>query len=353
MGVSPVPAPHVQSDDRCPAGVETLVVIVNYRTAALVIDCLRSLASEAGVPEARARVVVVDNASGDGSEARIRQAIETNGWQAWASVLESKRNGGFAYGNNLALRAALRCDRPPDYFWLLNPDTVVRPGALAALTEFVKRHPRAGIVGSGIDNDDGQPWPYAFRFPSIASEFEHAIRLGWVTRLLRAKLVARRMGSQPQTVDWVCGASMMVHREVFEQVGLMDEGYFLYYEETDFCRRARRAGWEVWYEPTARVMHIAGQSTGVTARLAVVPRRPAYWFESRRRYFVKHHGRLYGSIADLAWILGFSLWRVRRRLQGKEDPDPPKMLSDFIAHSVLWRPLWKPDAEDGLTLIHR
>jgi N-acetylglucosaminyl-diphospho-decaprenol L-rhamnosyltransferase len=333
----------------------TLVAIVNYRTAPLVVACLRSLATEDPLGAGRFRVLVVDNASGDGSAAHLRQAIADEGWEAWAEVREAPRNGGFSYGNNVAVREALRWPQVPDQIWLLNPDTVVRPGAVAALVGFLERHPRAGIVGTGIDNDDGQSWPYAFRFPSIASEFENGVRLGLVTRLLRSRLVARRMGPQAQTADWVSGASMVVRREVFEQAGLMDEGYFLYYEETDLCRRARQAGWEVWYEPAARVMHIAGQSTGVTGRQTVIPRRPAYWFESRRRYFVKHHGRAYGAVADLAWILGFSIWRVRRRLQRKEDTDPPRMLSDFITHSVLWRPRWKPeaDAEAGLARVNR
>ena len=332
-------------------GARTLVAIVNYRTAPLVVDCLRSLAKEAPHGNGGFRVVVVDNASGDGSAAHIRASIDAHGWGSWAEVREAPRNGGFSYGNNLAVREALQGPHPPDLVWLLNPDTLVQRGALRRLVECFQRHPQAGIVGSGIDSDDGAPWPYAFRFPSIASEFENGVRLGLVTRWLHARLVARRMGARAQTADWVSGASMMVRREVFEQIGLMDEGYFLYFEETDFCRRAREAGWEVWYEPAARVMHIAGQSTGVTGRQAVVPRRPAYWFESRRRYFVKHHGRLYAAMADIAWMIGFSMWRVRRRLQRKEDTDPPRMLGDFISHSVLCHPRWTPDADLGGDLV--
>ena len=333
------------------AGPRTLVVIVNYRTGPLVVGCLRSLAQEMPLGDGSFRVLVVDNASGDGSAAHIRASIDAAGWGAWAQVRESACNGGFSYGNNLAVREALQQPNPPDQIWLLNPDTVVQRGAVSGLVECLQRHPRAGIVGSGIDNDDGAPWPYAFRFPSIASEFENGVRLGLVTRWLRSRLVARQMGTTAQPADWVSGASMMVRRQVFEQIGLMDEGYFLYYEETDFCRRARQAGWEVWYEPAARVMHIAGQSTGVTGRQSVVPRRPAYWFESRRRYFVKHHGRLYAAVADLAWMLGFSIWRVRRRLQRKNDTDPPRMLVDFVAHSVLCHPRWTPKVDAGADVV--
>lgn len=337
------------------SSARTLVAIVNYRTASLVVACLRSLASEGPMQPGGFRVMVVDNASGDGSANHIREAIVAERWGDWAEVREAPRNGGFSYGNNLAVREALQWACPPDQIWLLNPDTVVQPGAVARLTDFLRRHPRAGIVGSGIDNDDGEAWPYAFRFPSIASELENGLRLGLVTRVLRSRLVARRMGPQAATADWVSGASMMVRREVFEQIGLMDEGYFLYFEETDFCRRAGEAGWEVWYEPAARVMHIAGQSTGVTGRQTVIPRRPSYWFESRRRYFVKHHGRFYAALADIAWIVAFSTWRLRRRFQRKEDTDPPRMLGDFLAHSVLRHPRWTPGTATtkGLARISR
>ncbi|NWK95847.1 glycosyl transferase family 2 [Sphingobium lactosutens] len=312
-----------------------LVAIVNYRTAGLVIDCLESLADElATYPQAR--VVVVDNDSGDGSVERIGAAIEQHGWH-WASMVASPVNGGFAYGVNLAVSAAPE-GFTPSFVWLLNPDTRVRPGALRTLLDFMHNHPSAGIAGSLIEDADGIAWPYAFRFPSAASEVERGARLGLVSRLLRRSAVLRRMGPDPAPVDWVSGASMMVRAGVFDAIGPIDEGYFLYFEETDFCLRARRAGWQCWYVPSARILHIAGQSTGLTGKNAVVPRMPAYWFESRRRYFVRNHGRGYAICADLAWILAHGGWRIRRRLQRLPDDDPAQLLSDFIAYAA-WRKL--------------
>jgi len=140
---------------------------------------------------------------------------------------------------------------------------------------------------------------------------------------------------QPHETGWVAGASMIIRREVFDDVGLMDEGYFMYYEEVDFCLRANRAGWPCWYVPDSRVVHLVGQASGVTDTRAVPKRRPAYWFESRRRYFVKNHGLVYALIADTVWALGFATYRVRQALQRKPDTDPPKLLYDFIRHSVL------------------
>jgi GT2 family glycosyltransferase len=115
----------------------------------------------------------------------------------------------------------------------------------------------------------------------------------------------------------------------------MDEEYFLYYEDTDFGLQAKRAGWECWYVPQSRMMFIGGQSTGLMNPFGGQPkRRPQYWFEARRRYFLKNHGLLYAALADIAWIAGFALWRLRRIMQRKPDNDPPQLLGDSIRNSV-------------------
>jgi N-acetylglucosaminyl-diphospho-decaprenol L-rhamnosyltransferase len=316
--------------------IQALVVIVNYRTGPLVVRCLASLQREIE-DNPGCRVSVVDNCSGDDSAAVIERAIEANGWSGWVQLLRSPRNGGFAAGNNVALAPALREAGAPPCFWLLNPDTVVHPGALSSALQFLASHPQVGILGTSICEASGEPWPYVFRFPSIASEVIDGLRLGLATQLLRRWAVLRTTSDRPEQVDWVSGASFFVRREVFERVGLMDEGYFLYYEETDFCRAAWRKGLLCWHLPAARVTHIAGQSTGLISSAQIKPRMPAYWFESRRRYFTKNHGRLYAILADAAWATSFALWRVRRRLQRKPDDDPPSMLRDFVAHSALFR----------------
>jgi GT2 family glycosyltransferase len=200
----------------------------------------------------------------------------------------------------------------------------------------MEQHPQVGIAGSGIEEPDGTLWPIAFRFPSILSELDLSLRLGFVSKLLSKWVVAQHMGNTPQPIDWVPGASMMIRRHVFESIGLMDEGYFLYYEETDFCLQAKRAGWPCWYVPQSRIMHISGQSTGVTGKQDTPKRLPQYLFDSRRRYFVKNHGWFYAALADVAWLSGFILWQVRRRIQRKPDSHPPQMLTDFLRNSVLF-----------------
>ena len=141
------------------------------------------------------------------------------------------------------------------------------------------------------------------------------------------------MGDDPEQADWVSGASMVVRRAVLDAVGPMDEGYFLYFEETDFCLQARRAGWQTWYLPQAAVVHVAGQSTGLTGPHAKVARVPGYWFDSRRRFFSKNHGRAYAMAADLAWAIAHLSCRVRRWIK-PGDTDPPTLLRDFIRRSA-------------------
>ncbi|WP_013334419.1 glycosyltransferase family 2 protein [Gloeothece verrucosa] len=309
------------------------VAIVNYRTPELTIDCLQSLVSEIGsLPGTK--VVVVDNNSGDNSVEKIEEAITANGWQNWASVLASDYNGGYAYGNNLVIRSALTSANPPDYFMILNPDTQVRAGALKMLVDFLEEHPHAGIAGACVEGENGYAYQIAFRFPSILGEFERGLRLGIVSKLLSKWVVAQEMrDDEPTEVDWVSGGTMMIRRQVFESAGLMDEDYFLYYEETDFCLQAKRAGWSSWHIPYSRIMHIGGQSSGITAP-GTPKRLPQYWFNSRRRYFLKNYGLLYSILADAAWLSGYTLWRLRRLIQSKPDSDPPYLLIDSFSNSV-------------------
>lgn len=311
-----------------------VVVIVHYRTPELTIECLRSLDAEMRA-YGNASLVVIDNQSQDGSVPRIAEAIRSQGWSDWARLIEAPVNGGFAWGNNQVIAPALAGPSPPDYFWLLNPDTTIYPGAMSALVDFMAARPKAGLAGSAIEEQRGVLWPYAFRFPSLLSELDDGLKFGVVTKLLSRWAILRPMDGRDACVDWVPGASLMVKREVFEAIGLMDENYFLYYEETDFCLQAQRAGWQCWYVPASRVFHIAGAATGMVDRPPEPRRLPRYWFESRRRFFIKNHSRLYAIATDCVWIVSHALWRVRRVLQRKPGFEPPHLLGDFVRNSSL------------------
>jgi hypothetical protein len=307
--------------------MDALVVILNYRTAAYSIDCLRSMADE--VASSNSRVVVVEGGSGDGSGREIAQAIADNGWSEWASLLLLSENRGYAAGNNAAIRACLRLPDPPRYIHVVNPDTVARQGALGALIDFMDRHPRVGIAGSQLEDPDGTPQCCAFRFPTPLSELESGLRLGWASRLLRGWRVPIDPSPEAHRADWVAGASMIIRKKVFDDIGLMDEGYFLYYEEVDFCLRAARAGWECWHVPQSRLVHFVGKATGVSNVLTRRgKRRPAYWYESRRRFFVKRYGLLGLIVADAAWGAGRFVLLLRKALRlGGDTASDPKLLT--------------------------
>ena len=314
---------------------KVLIVIVNYRTAELTINCLRSLIPELPLLPGM-QVTVVDNDSGDNSVTKIQQAIDTEGWEDWVNLIASQHNGGFAFGNNLAIRPVLESADPADYYLLLNPDTEIRPGAVKTLVDFVAQHPQAGIAGSRFELEDGTPWDITLRFPTILSELDAGLRLGMVSKFLSKWVAAQPIERKAQPVEWLPGASMLIRREVLETVGLMDEEYFLYYEETDYCLQAKRAGWSCWYVPNSLVMHIGGQSTGVEVLNEPPKRLPQYCFDSRRRYFTKNHGLIYAALADLLWIVAYSTWKIRQFIQRKPNKDPLYYLQDFIKNSVLF-----------------
>lgn len=313
-----------------------LVSIVAWKGADLTIACLRSIEPElASVPGTR--VIVVDNASPDGAADRVEQAIADNGWSAWATLIRAPRNGGFAAGNNIAIRAMLAEPDPAEFVLLLNPDTLVRPGAFRILVDFLAAHPEAGIAGGRSEDLDATPQMCCFRFPNAINELLGYLGIGVLDRLLQRHLTRLGIPEEPRAVDWVSGAFMLVRKEVIDDIGLMDESYFLYFEETDFTRRARLAGWGCWHVPQSRIVHLVGQSSGVTVRDRRPARLPSYWFESRRRYFVLNHGRLYAAMADLLVIAAYPVGRVLRWLRRKPNRNAPHFLADFIRHSALLR----------------
>jgi len=313
--------------------MKLLVVITNYRVADLTIDCLHSIAKEiASVPGTH--VAVCENGTGDDSAERISRAISENGWSVWCTLTAVDTNLGFTGGNNVLLRPALQSKDPPQYILLLNADTIVKSNAFRALVEFMDEHPKVGIAGSAQEFADGAPHRSAFRFHTPISEFEGHLKLGVISRIFRKWTVALPVSDQACEVDWTSGATMIIRREVFRDIGVLDEGYYTHFEDTDFCFNARKAGWSTWYVPTSRIIHLAGQSTGLTVKN---PKRfPAYFFEARRRYFLKNHGAIYAAFADVGMIAGLSFWRLRTKLTGKEDFGAPHFLRDSIRHSVLF-----------------
>ena len=314
--------------------MKVLVVIVNYRTADLTIDCLRSLVDEVAAVPGGVKVVVTDNASGDDSIARIGKAIEDNGWFAWATLMPLASNGGFAWGNNQAIEPALKSADPPEFIYLLNPDTLMKPGGLRELVNFLDKNPKVGIAGGATVNDQGEPLSSGFRFHTVLGELEGSLRLGVASKLLQKHIVATGAHTQAQEVDWVVGASMMIRREVFDSIGLFDSNYFMYFEEVDFCARAKRGGWSVWIVPQSEIVHLVGQSSGIQIGAKKQKRRPRYWFESRHRFFLRNYGVAKTILADMAFAWGYSMHRIISALRMRPSTDPPWLLWDFLRYNL-------------------
>jgi len=224
------------------------VVLVTYESAEDLAACLATLPAAAGPHELE--VVVVDNASRDGS-AEIARRLGVK-------VLENPANLGLSRAIDLGAAAT---DAP--WLLLVNPDTRLAPGALARLLATAAADPTIGCVGPHLRNSDGSEYPTGRRFPSILVGALHAA-LGTVwpgNPATRHYHMADLDRSRPVPVDWVSGACMLLRREAYEAAGRFDAGYFMYFEEMDFCLRLARAGWRVVYDPGAEVTHILGGST--------------------------------------------------------------------------------------------
>lgn len=302
-------------------GPRVLTVVLNWRTPDMSLKATD--AARRAMQGIAGEIVLVDNASGDGSF----EAMQAGGaeWDR-VRVVQSGHNGGFGAGNNAGMRAGLSGGARPDYVYILNSDAFPAPDAIAALVTHLEAHPKTGLAGSYIHGPDGAAHVTCFRFPSILGEFEGAARIGPISRFLRAHSVPLPVPETTQPVDWLAGASLMIRQDVLDDIGGFDERFFLYFEETDLCLRAARAGWRTDFVATSRVKHIGSVST----EMKRWDRVPAYWFASRRHYFTKNHGAGYLALVTLAHVLGAglgALWRVIRR---KGASRPPHFLRDLV-----------------------
>lgn len=297
-----------------------LVILLNYRTAGMTLRAAHAALADMPVGS---EMVIVDNASDDGSAEVFANEIKEMGSRV--RLILSPVNGGFGAGNNIGLRTKMSDGRAPDFFYVLNPDAFPDAGCIQRLLTHMQAHPKAGFAASHVRGEDDAPHTTAFRFPSIAGEFEGAARIGVISRLLKGSIVAPDLPEVTTMVDWAAGASIMIRAQTLDEIGLFDEVFFLYFEETDLIRRANLAGWECWYVPEARVVHIGSVSTGMKEW----QRMPAYWFASRRHYFVKNHGRTYAAFAWGARVLGSVLHLLRCKVTGRPSQDPAHFLGDL------------------------
>lgn len=302
--------------------MRTAVVVVNFRTPELVLGCVAAL--EGQVLAGRDLVVVVDNDSGDDSVERIERAIAERGWGEWVRLVQCGHNGGFSAGNNTGIRAV-----DAESYLLLNSDAVLRPGALDELRRAAHWHPEAGLIGPRLESADGSPQTSAFRDRSPAGEFVEAADAGPISRLLGRYEVVLPVSHEPIEADWLSFACVWVRGRVLEQIGELDEGYFMYYEDIDYCRRARAAGWRVLYWPTARAVHAQGGTPPPDATPSPGG-LPAYFYSSRSRYFAKFYGRRGLWVANFMWLAGRAISTLREAFGQRPRRSHQK-----------WRNLWQ------------
>ncbi len=260
------------------------IIIVNWNARERLVECLTSIERQAG--GLSLETWVVDNGSADGSAELVKRQFP------WVKLVVNEENRGYARANNQALRRA-----QGRYLLLLNPDTVILDDALAVMLTFMDHHPEAGAVGCRLLNSDGSLQPSSYSFPTLLTILASTYRLkrllpldllreSFLGRMLEGRFGHLSRHDQVRSVDFVTGACMMVRREAMEQVGLLDENFFLYAEEIDWCRRMKGAGWKIYFTPQAQVIHHLGQSSKQLGEAL------ALLYRSRCYYFRKHHGRL-------------------------------------------------------------
>lgn len=273
--------------------LQLTVIIVNWNVRDLLRSCLQSLPAdllESGVltPDSGLEVVVVDNASSDGSVEMLHTEFPQ------VRLIANAANRGFGAANNQALAEAAG-----KYVLFLNPDTQVRPGAIERLLAFIDQRPQVACVGPRLLNPDGTIQPSRRSFPRLATFLvESTVLQRYLGGLGSVRDFYRGSASDeaPQQVDWLVGACLLVRRSVLDEVGPFDERFFMYSEEMELCYRFRRAGYEVWYVPEAEVVHHEGASSRQD-----LFRRNVNFHESRFRFFEKHHGRL--QALALRWFV--------------------------------------------------
>lgn len=287
------------------------IVIVNFRTPGFVIDCLKTLLPE--LDGIGGQVVVVDNHSADDSPEIIRAWLAQHDIAGKVLLVQSEHNSGFASGNNIGIKS---CNAR--YYLLLNSDTLIRPGAIRIILDTAMRYPAAGLISPRLEWPDGTGQESCFRFMTPFSELISASQTGLIERLLSRYIVACPVQTQTARPQWTSFACVLVKDEVFQQVGLLDDGYFMYFEDAEFCHRARKAGWEIVHNPEARVVHLRGGSSPVKEQTRLKKRVPRYFYESRTRYFYQTCGWLGLTSANLLWWFGRAVSGTRQLL-GRSD----------------------------------
>ncbi len=287
------------------------VIIVNYRTAVLTLDCIDTLVEQ--INHSCDHIVVVDNKSGEDDLTMLDAAIKQKGLAGLITLIPSSTNGGFSAGNNIGIKAL-----QAEYYLLANADTLFSPTAINQLLLAIKEYPHVGILSPRLEWPDEQPQISCFHFHSPLSELINSASTWPITRMFKKYDVPLRVRQEVTWPEWTSFACVLIKRNVFKKIGYLDEGYFMYYEDVDFCRRAKKAGFALLNWPSARVVHLRGQSSGLKKKQREQKRLPEYYYKSRSRYFIKFYTVVGWWSSNICWLAGRTLsWTKELLLRRK------------------------------------
>ena len=295
------------------------LVIVNYCTPQLSGDCLFSI-FENGPGTSRSysldEIIVVDNNSRDDSIGYLTEFISENNWVDSVSLIANDKNEGFSSGNNVGVNAS-----SSEYVLLINSDTIIQPGAIQKLVETLDDNPAMGMASPCLEWPDGTPQESCFRFQRPITEFMKSAATGLISKFFNRYEVPFSVSIEKSYPEWTSFACVLIRRKVFEDIGLLDEGFFMYFEDVDFCKRASEAGWNIINNPSAHVVHLRGGSSPVKSHIASKERLPRYFYESRARYYFKHfgHGGLFA--ANMFWHIGWLVAMTRKIVDRHYQPN--------------------------------
>lgn len=303
--------------------LDVAIIIVSWNVRDYLADCLRSVYTDLRRSQLKGEIWVVDNASTDGTQAVLENLFPTT------HLIRNNYNPGFGAANNQAMREIARhYDQPPRYFFLLNPDTLVRPKAMAHLVQCLEKMPEAGVAGARLIYGDGRFQHSAFNFPGLAQlAFD---LLPFPDRLYDSRLNGRyprsayKPNREPFEVDHTLGAAMMVRRDVAEATGGFDESYHMYCEEIDWCWRIREAGWTIYAVPQSEIVHYAGESTRQVPAQSIIN----LW-QSRMQLYRRHHNPTTVTLASKLVRMG-----MHRKAKAARNPD---IQQAYLKAAALWQ----------------
>ena len=287
------------------------IIVINFRTPELITECLSKMSST--FENERVKLVVVDNDSQDDSVEKLGIWINQQPYASRITLVESQYNGGFSYGNNLGIKAV-----EADYYLLLNSDAYLVADCLDRLLIEIDKDKKIGIVSPKLTWPDSTPQESTFRFHHPLSEFIDQSKTGYISRLFSNYIVAHPVQEADVNVEWTSFACVLIKKSLIEDIGLLDDEFFMYFEDVDYCFQASKSGWLVRHIPKVSAVHLRGGSSDVKKNTQLKKELPKYYYQSRTRIYFKCYGWLGLFFANILWYMGRSIALLRMILGSKK-----------------------------------